>query len=222
MTADQGGPCSARHRGPAQRVELVHELLTQHPQVSLSLPAGKKELHFFDPFLTTHLPTHDDRTRYRELFHGHCAWEFTPGYLRWPWVPDLVQRVCGTDLVLFVLLRDPVDRFLSLLRNGRYRWARSSKARADPPRGWITDNGTSATWGGMYAQHLRILLGTFRVAQFCRAVRGDGARSAGCDRAGLGALGVDPTPRSRAIDNPSQSSITSGADLELREALRRA
>jgi hypothetical protein len=220
MTADQGGPrwlgIGAQRGGSS----WFTELLTQHPQVSLSR-ADQKELHFFDRFITD-LPTRNERNRYRELFDGDCAGEFTPGYLRWPWVPDLARRVCGTDVVLFVLLRDPVERFVSLLRYGRYRWERSAKSRAEPPRGWITDNGTSGIWGGMYAQHLRIWLEHFPREQFFVAQYEAMQRDpqAVIDRA-WDRLGVEPGPALEGIDNPSKSSIASGDDVSLRKALRK-
>lgn len=129
------------------------QLLLQHPQVSLS-ERDKKELHYFDPFLTR--PFTDRHARdYRALFQGEYSGEFTPGYLRWPWVPDLVRRTCGEDVVLIVLLRDPIERFASLLRYAAYRRFRAS-GRRRPPRGREAANlGTAGAWGGMYAAHLR-------------------------------------------------------------------
>jgi hypothetical protein len=128
-------------------------LLLQHPQVSLS-ERRRKELHYFDPFLTRPF-TDDDAREYRELFRGAYSGEFTPGYLRWLWVPELVRRACGQDLVLIVLLRDPIERFSSLLRYAAYRRFRAT-GRRRPPRGRYAANlGTMGTWGGMYAAQLR-------------------------------------------------------------------
>lgn len=147
-------------------------LLLQHPEISLS-KRRKKELHYFDPFLTRPF-TDEHACEYRALFRGEYSGEFTPGYLRWPWVPDLARRACGEDIVLIVLLRDPIERFASVLRYAAYKRFKSTGGRR-PPRGgrsaqagaigrWgvhETTLGTMAAWGGMYAAQLRAWVGCF-------------------------------------------------------------
>lgn len=90
-------------------------LATEHPAVTLAR-GGRKELHYFDRFL--HDPfTDDDAALYRRLFAARGGGEFTPAYLRLPWVPGLLERSCPEQLPLVVvLLRDPLTRIESAIR----------------------------------------------------------------------------------------------------------
>jgi hypothetical protein len=146
-------------------------LLLQHPELNLSR-LGRKELHFFDRFLLDEF-TDRDRAAYRELFDRPCAGEFTPGYMRWLWVPPLAREACGEDVTLLVLLRDPVERFGSAMRWSLLR--RSKRPRGRTGGQWIKDKGSDAIWGGMYASQLRVWARTFSpeqivVEQYERAI----------------------------------------------------
>src|SRR5436309_2271360 len=90
------------------------DLLLQHPEVSLSR-TERKELHFFERFLIDPF-TEADREEYRAQFEGPCAGEFTPGYMRWHWTAPMLREACGPEVLLLVLLRDPVERFASSMR----------------------------------------------------------------------------------------------------------
>jgi hypothetical protein len=84
------------------------DMLLQHPDMRLS-SAGRKELH------ALYMPG-VDVDAYRALFRG-CAGEWTPFYLRAPWVPPIAARVLREDTPVLVLLRDPVERFASAMRH---------------------------------------------------------------------------------------------------------
>lgn len=100
-----------------------YELLAAHPDVS-SRPDIHKERHFFDRFATTAF-TSAEIARYHGWFPrwpGTLAGEWTPDYFSSPWVAPLLARA-APQAKLLLLLRDPVERFLSGLdhaaRSGR-------------------------------------------------------------------------------------------------------
>jgi hypothetical protein len=102
-----------------------YSLIVAHPGVS-DRPDIHKERHFFSRFGSE--PFGDkDVERYHGWFPripGTLAGEWTPDYLWFPWVPDLLDRAAPEAKVL-VVLRDPVERFCSgvahQLRNGAKR-----------------------------------------------------------------------------------------------------
>lgn len=138
-------------------------LLLQHPGFNLGR-SEEKELHFFDRFVVDG-PTERERSQYLELFDRPCAGEFTPGYMRWPWVPGLVRETCGSEIAILALLRDPVERFASAMR-----WYLDRRRRKQPDGAaggrWLKDKGTDAIWGGMYASQLRAWTSAFPRARF--------------------------------------------------------
>jgi hypothetical protein len=77
-------------------------------------PGQRRELHFFDHFWDR-WPTDEQLAHYQRYFPrppGSLVGEKTPGYLYQPWVaPMLAQAAPAARLV--VLMRDPVDRFIS-------------------------------------------------------------------------------------------------------------
>ncbi|MFO7531294.1 MAG: sulfotransferase [Candidatus Limnocylindrales bacterium] len=77
-------------------------------------PGQRRELHFFDHFWDR-WPTDEQLAHYRRYFPrptGSLVGEKTPGYLYQPWVaPMLAQAAPAARLI--VLMRDPVDRFIS-------------------------------------------------------------------------------------------------------------
>lgn len=111
------------------------EMLTQHPRVDL--PNGVKELQFLHKEPA-------DLDEYCKLFtDGDLTGEFTPRYLRVVTAIARVQAVLPDDAPIIVLLRDPIDRFESAVRQ---------RVQRDklPLRGVISDH----IWAGMYADQL--------------------------------------------------------------------
>jgi hypothetical protein len=88
------------------------DLIAAHPEVDHAF--GPRELHFFDRFLMGG-HTAADIARYHSCFPrqpGHKTGEWTPLYISAPWVPSMLAR-SAPDARLLVLLRDPVERYLS-------------------------------------------------------------------------------------------------------------
>jgi Sulfotransferase domain len=99
----------------AQRsgTDWISRLLVQHPRVDFGTN-GKKEQAYL------HL-IHDGRgteQQYLRLFPGDgiLRGDWTPRYMPSMIVPAVAQRVVGEDAPIFVLLRDPVERFASAMR----------------------------------------------------------------------------------------------------------
>jgi sulfotransferase family protein len=91
------------------------DLITSHPEIARSSAA--KELHYFDRFHSRE-PAPQELRDYREYFprlDGEKVGEWTPLYLSAPWVPRLLAAA-APDARLLVLLRDPVERYLSGLQ----------------------------------------------------------------------------------------------------------
>jgi hypothetical protein len=88
-------------------------LIEQHPGVVQ--PAKQRpELHFFDR-LWAEWPTDDAIADYHRYFPrpvGKLVGEKTPEYLSCPWAPPMVQ-LAAPDARAIVLLRDPVERYVS-------------------------------------------------------------------------------------------------------------
>jgi hypothetical protein len=92
-----------------------YRLIADHPDV-VGLGSGK-ELHYFDRFHSGGWKATDaaDYHRYFPRPEGHIAGEWTPAYASAPWVPQLLAQ-SAPDARLLVLLRDPLERFLSGLQ----------------------------------------------------------------------------------------------------------
>jgi len=92
------------------------DLMAAHPEVSQ--PSVKKELHYFDRFYAGGC-TASELERYATYFprDGSCkVGEWTPAYVAAPWIPPLLAAA-APDTRLLVLLRDPVERYLSGLEH---------------------------------------------------------------------------------------------------------
>lgn len=89
------------------------DLLTQHPSVGLG-HNGKKEQHLLHKVGDGVVPLSD----YLDLFPADDVrrGEWTPQYLRHASAPATAARVLPGDVPVLVLLRDPVERFLSAMR----------------------------------------------------------------------------------------------------------
>ena len=74
----------------------------------------RRELHYFDHFWDR-WPSEEHFERYRRYFPrpaGSLVGEKTPGYLYQPWVAPMLAHVAPAAK-LIVLLRDPVERYIS-------------------------------------------------------------------------------------------------------------
>ncbi len=90
-------------------------MVSAHPEIAR--PSGAKELHYFDRFYASPY-TAADTARYHEYFPRNGAQkvgEWTPLYLSAPWVAPLLAQA-APEARLLVLLRDPVERYLSGLQ----------------------------------------------------------------------------------------------------------
>jgi hypothetical protein len=94
-------------------------LLTAHPEVAQR--AGvHKERHFFAPYATASFGPAQVRA-YHDWFPrppGQRAGEWTPDYVHQPWVAPLLARA-APEARLLVMVRDPVERFLSGLAHSQ-------------------------------------------------------------------------------------------------------
>lgn len=89
------------------------DLLTQHPSVGLGTN-GKKEQHLLHKVGDQEIERHE----YFDLFPEDAVrrGEWTPQYMRHATAPGTVAREIGSDVPILVMLRDPVERFLSAMR----------------------------------------------------------------------------------------------------------
>ncbi|MFO1540281.1 MAG: sulfotransferase family protein [Chloroflexota bacterium] len=159
---------------------LVHA----HPDVARA-PGVPKEVHFFDRFWQGSC-TDADVAAYHAFFarpEGKRAGEWTPGYMLDPWTPPLLRQA-APDARILVLLRDPVERFVSgrTLAEGRLTVGASARAAANAGFG-----------RGIYADQLLRLWRAFPreqvlVLQYERCVRDPGGEL----RRTFRFLGLDP------------------------------
>lgn len=128
-------------------------LATLHPAVTLAR-GGRKELHYFDRFLTDDF-TEAEAARYRDLFGAHGSGEFTPAYLRVPWAPHLLSRACVRPPLVVALVRDPVTRLESAirhrLRSDRLDEYASTLERSVLPLAWWESALTGSAYGSQLA-----------------------------------------------------------------------
>ena len=130
-------------------------LLCEHPMTQCD--PDLKELHFFDRFWAQPFVAADV-----DGYHAHfdappdrCTGEWTPRYLFDPWTPPLLART-APDARILVLLRDPVQRYVSGLTHAlRYDGAPLDGPRRDRPR----------FARGCYGQQLQRLLASYPASQ---------------------------------------------------------
>lgn len=170
------------------------DLLTQHPSVGLGTN-GKKEQHLLHKVGDGVEP----ESAYLDLFpaDGISRGDWTPQYLRHASAPATAARLLGPDVPVLVLLRDPVDRFVSALR--------LAATRATSPWPYPVPM-TVQTFSGFYADQLAMWahhVGRSRLhVMVYEAVRADPQRAVDEVWARLGAR---PVPL-RDVDRPSRSS----------------
>jgi hypothetical protein len=136
-------------------------LIEQHPGVVQ--PANQRpELHFFDR-LWGEWPDGDAIARYHRYFprpEGKLIGEKTPEYLSCPWAPPMIQ-LAAPDAYAIVLLRDPVERYISGLSHherGGLIDDDESLGRAFGDRMRVA---TDAIARGQYATQLEWLRGSY-------------------------------------------------------------
>ncbi|HEV3048562.1 MAG TPA: sulfotransferase [Solirubrobacteraceae bacterium] len=103
------------------------DLIGAHPEVLGA--AGPKELHYFDRFFAGGC-TREQLERYHGYFPKHRpgkTGEWTPVYATAPWIPPLLAAA-APEALLLVLLRDPVERYLSGLQHLAERARRQGTA----------------------------------------------------------------------------------------------
>lgn len=178
----------------------ISDLMLQHPKVGV--PDGIKELHKL--YLGLIDGWSDELSKqYRDLFRGEDGvrlGEWTPYYMRAPWVIDVVRREVGEDVPILVLLRDPVARFESAVRLSVKRVRRQPKK---PPRHWIRNTASESIWSGFYDLQLSRWIDAlgrdrFRVMQYEQVVK----QPQETVNAIWAALGLDPI-KLTDIDRPS-------------------
>jgi hypothetical protein len=103
------------------------DLIVAHPEVCAPC-STRKELHYFDRFDSSGFSA-ADASAYSSYFprpEGRVTGEWSPSYLPSPWVPAMLAEAAPDTRVL-MLLRDPVERYLSGLQR-QHRVAAASGA----------------------------------------------------------------------------------------------
>jgi hypothetical protein len=92
-----------------------YRLICDHPAVRR---AAVKEWHFFDRYYTRELSLADAAAYHRRFPRpqGSLTGEWTPRYMHDFWAPPLLARA-APDAKILVLLRDPLQRYLSGLQH---------------------------------------------------------------------------------------------------------
>lgn len=139
-----------------------YKLIVKHPNVFVPnfdnnpYPSYfTKERHYFDnffesPFETGHV---DDYEKWFPRPEGMCTGDWTPRYLVDIWTASLLAK-SAPQVKLLVLLRDPIDRFVS----GMAHWQRYHQLSAD--------DAITHYMRGRYSQQLEHWLEYFPVNQF--------------------------------------------------------
>jgi hypothetical protein len=133
------------------------DLIGSHPEV---IPPGNvKELHYFDRFYAGGYAPSDaaDYHKYFPRDDSRKVGEWTPIYMSAPWIPKLLAAAAPRARLL-VLLRDPIERWLSGLQHDR----RIAMERGAPLSGLAP---LEAFMRGFYHAQLAVLLAHFDRSQ---------------------------------------------------------
>jgi len=156
-----------------------YEVIASHPGVTIP-PGRPKELHFFDRYCRVANVPADSYHRYFPRPPGQLCGEWTPRYMYDYWTPPMLRRAAPRAKVL-VMLRDPVERFLSgLAMHLSFGFELNSRVYHQ-------------FWRGSYWSQLRTLLEYFDrsqllVLQYEQCVADPAAQA----RRTFGFLGLDP------------------------------
>ncbi len=170
------------------------DLICQHPSVGLGAN-GKKEQHLLHKVGDGAEPL----SAYLDLFPNDeiRRGEWTPQYLRHSSAPFMAARILAPDAPVLVLLRDPVERFLSAMR--------LAATRATSPWPYPVPI-TVQTFSGFYADQLAMWANAVRrermVVMVYEQVRREPQAAAD---ALWSRLGLSPVAL-RDVDRPSRSS----------------
>ncbi len=181
------------------------EHLLSRPRHGLYFGPILKERHFFGRFGAAPF-TDTDVADYRAWFPrppGVVTGEWTPDYLYYPWVPELVARA-APEARLLVMLRDPVQRFRSGLA-GEYRNGAMHVGAAV----------AEALGHSLYAANLRRWFDTFdrsriQVLQYEQCVADPGPHLEATYRF----LGLDPGHRPEGMARPVHRTVEQKAGLD--------
>jgi hypothetical protein len=146
------------------------------------------------------------------------------------WVPPVATRVLGSETPVLVMLRDPLERFASSMRQktpqngGRGRRGDLAHRQRMDRHLMMRFRRSDATWAGMYATQLEVWAthvgrGRMMVLQYEKAVRDPQAAVDAVWRR----LGLDPVPL-HDVDRPSSTSSRGAWEWPegLRDALAQA
>jgi hypothetical protein len=134
------------------------DLIVAHPEV-IAPPGLRKELHFFDRFHAGGF-TAPDAAAYHQYFprpEPKLTGEWTPLYLAAFWVPEMLAQA-APQARLLVLLRDPVERYISGLQH-HHRQAEFNRSPLDAAAP------LDAYLRGLYGAQLEALLAHFDRSQ---------------------------------------------------------
>jgi hypothetical protein len=179
------------------------DLLVQHPGVGLG-SNGKKEQHLLHK-VGDGLA---ERSEYLDLFPGDEVkrGEWTPQYLRHASAPATAASLLRDDVPILVLLRDPIERYLSAMR--------LKATRGGSPWPYPVPM-TVQAFSGFYAEQLAMWRSAFARERFevlvYEDVRAD--PQAAADRVWR-RLGLEPVAL-RDVEKPSGSSSTVSYDAEV-------
>ncbi len=202
-------------------------LLVEHPDVHRThRPRGSGELHFFDDFYD-HWPTAEDIDRYHRFFPrppGAIAGDKAPTDMSNHWVPRMLADG-APDARLLVLVRDPVERFMSS-RTFSENWRDVTVGRGRTSATFSRFAVTRSFAHGQYATQMRWLMTAFPrdrilVQQFERCI----ADPIGQLADAFAFLGISPfQPSQEAIDRRVNATKVSRVDVDPRhrEVLRSA
>lgn len=104
------------------------DVLEAHPQVTLARHPDTKGLHYFDRFWDGQAPD-DLAEQYARFFprpEGAVAGEFTARYMCDFWTPPLLATAAPRAR-LIVIMRDPVDRYISAVSRAMRRAEREDR-----------------------------------------------------------------------------------------------
>lgn len=161
-------------------------LLAEHPGVA-HVAGRPKEVHFFDRYGSVAEPDGESYYRYFPRPPGAIAGEWTPRYLYDYWTPPMLRRL-APQAKLLILLRDPVERYLSGLAHNH--------AHGFPVSQMLLHHQLGRS---LYGQQIRTLLAHFPTEQILVLQYEQCARDPAphLDRT-LRFIGLDPAGRAAA------------------------
>lgn len=193
------------------------DLIVAHPEV-LAPPSTRKELHYFDRFHAGGFAAADEAA-YREYFprpEGVLTGEWSPSYLPAPWAPAMLAAA-APDARLLVLLRDPVERYLSGLQR-HHRVARATEAplNAMAPLDAFHRGLYHAQLGGLLRHFSRAQLLVLQYERCTRDTRGELRRT--YEFLGLEDAGLLPDLRGHPNRQPDKPELHRDARAALIDA----